>query len=183
MGEWNINADEGLERAAKIEWIFLDVDGVLTDGTLLYDANGIESKRFHTHDGHGIRMAQRAGIKFGLITGRRSPIVSSRAQELEIEEVHQRILNKGERFQEIKARLGLENDRVAYMGDDLIDLPILTQVGLAGAPQNALPDIRERVHWVSRYSGGAGAVREYIELIMKARGLWDEAVLRYGIGV
>jgi len=172
---------DAVARAAKVERVFLDVDGVLTDGTLQFDGEGRESKRFHTHDGHGIRMAQRAGLTFGLITGRESEIVTRRAAELQIDEVHQRVYDKGTRYLELREKLGFEDESAAYMGDDLIDLPVLTRVGFSGAPPEALPEVRERVHWVASRPAGAGAVRELLEFILKARGDWAGAVERYGL--
>ncbi len=170
---------EVLERAGRIRYVFMDVDGVLTDGKLYFDAAGQEWKTFHTHDGHGIRMGQRAGLSFGLISGRESPVVERRARELEIGEVHQKIFDKRRRLNEILARLGLAAEQVCYIGDDLIDLPVMRHVGLAVAPADALPEVAGAAHWVTQREGGRGAVRETIDLLLRAQGQWEKVTGRY----
>ena len=167
------------ERAEKIELLLLDVDGVLTDGRLIMGTDGTESKAFHARDGLGIRLAQRGGIIIGLVTGRESSVVADRAQELYITEVHQRVFDKLERFNEILQRLNLTPDKVCFMGDDLVDLPVLRVVGLAAAPADAIGEVLEQAHYIARKPGGAGCVREVVDLLLKARGKWESVTARF----
>ncbi len=159
--------------------IIMDVDGVMTDGTIFIDANGVETKGFNIRDGFGIVMARRAGIKFGIITGRMSSAVEFRAGDLKIEEVHQGFINKLEVLQGILERHNLDSTEVAYIGDDLFDLPVLNNVGFSAAPADAHELVRENVNFVSTFPGGRGAVREMIEVILKSRDLWNDAVKQY----
>ncbi len=167
------------ERILPVKLLLLDVDGVLTDGRIVYDANGVESKFFNVKDGHGIKMLQRSGIIVGIISGRSSRVVVNRAVELGIEHVYQGALDKTGPYREILARTGLADHQVAYMGDDVIDLPLLCRVGFAVAPADAVPDVLPRVHYVARNSGGWGAVREVCDLILKEQGSWDAIAARY----
>jgi len=171
--------DELRERAAKIDFILMDVDGVLTDGRVLMLSNGVETRSFDIHDGHGIRMAQRVGIGFGIISGRESSVVEERARSLGIEEVHQSVFRKGELLDGILERRALTPESVCFIGDDLIDLPVMRRVGLAAAPASARPEVREAAHYVSRLDGGRGAVRDVIDLVLRARGDWDTVTERY----
>lgn len=166
-------------KAEKIRWIMLDVDGVMTDGRITYDSAGRETKTFHVRDGHGIKLARRAGIRFSLITGRESPSVKQRAVELGIEEVHQGAKNKIEVYEEMIRRLNLTDEEVAYVGDDLVDLPVLRRVGLSAAVADADPQTRGQVDLVLARDGGAGAVREFVEIILKAQDKWGEVTERY----
>ena len=159
-------------RAAQIRLLVLDVDGVLTDGGLSYGPSGEESKRFHVHDGLAIVAAQRAGLAVALISGRASGSVTRRAAELGIAEVHQGVEDKGAVLAQLTARLGLAPEQVAAMGDDLGDLPLMRRVGLALAPRNAVQEVRRAAHWVSRRRGGDGAVRQAVELLLRARNAW-----------
>jgi 3-deoxy-D-manno-octulosonate 8-phosphate phosphatase (KDO 8-P phosphatase) len=152
----------------------MDVDGVLTDGRLYVSQDGTEWKTFHTHDGHGIRLGQRCGLGFGILSGRESRVVARRAEELRITEVHQRVFDKGALLGPILARIGLSGDAVCYIGDDLVDLPVMRRVGLAVAPADARPEVIEAAHYVTARRGGRGAVREAIELVLRARGEWDK---------
>jgi 3-deoxy-D-manno-octulosonate 8-phosphate phosphatase (KDO 8-P phosphatase) len=172
-------SDEIRERAGKIRLVLMDSDGVLTDGRLFMFSDGSEGRAFNVRDGHGIRMAQRGGLMFGIISGRESQIVAERAEELYITEVHQRVFDKLERYKEIVDRLGLADEAVCYIGDDLVDLPVLSRVGLAVAPADADDQIRECVHWVTSRQGGEGAVREVIDLLLQARDKWDAVTRRY----
>jgi 3-deoxy-D-manno-octulosonate 8-phosphate phosphatase (KDO 8-P phosphatase) len=167
------------EKAEKIQWIFLDVDGVLTDGGIIYDSRGGESKIFHVRDGHGIKLAQRAGLRFAFITGRASEIVSWRARELGVEEVHQGAKKKLEAYDEITQRLRLTDEKIAYIGDDLIDIPVLQRVGLSAVVSDADVETRAQADLILSYCGGRGAVREFVEIILKAQGKWEEATKRY----
>jgi 3-deoxy-D-manno-octulosonate 8-phosphate phosphatase (KDO 8-P phosphatase) len=164
---------------ADIKLLILDVDGVMTDGRIVYDANGVETKFFNVKDGHGIKMVQRAGISVAIISGRQSMVVDLRAKELGIDRVYQGALDKLGPFQEILAATGLDASQIAYMGDDIIDLPILRRVGFAAAPCDAVDEVLAAVHFTARNRGGWGAVRELCDLILKGGGKWDEITARY----
>jgi 3-deoxy-D-manno-octulosonate 8-phosphate phosphatase (KDO 8-P phosphatase) len=150
----------------------LDVDGVLTDGGLHYGPSGEEAKRFHVQDGLAMVAAQRAGLTIAIISGRASAAVSRRMAELGITEVHQGVDDKAAVLDALMARLGLGFLDVAVMGDDLTDLPLMRRAGLALAPPNAVAETRKAAHWLSRRRGGDGAVRDAIELLLKARKAW-----------
>jgi 3-deoxy-D-manno-octulosonate 8-phosphate phosphatase (KDO 8-P phosphatase) len=167
------------ERAARVRLILFDVDGVLTDGTLLLHADGSESKTFDIKDGTGIVWAQRLGLTVGLLSARSSAATSQRAAQLGITLVHQGVASKLETYQQIADSLMIDENDIAYMGDDLLDLPVLARVGLATAPADASSDVRSRVHWVAQSKGGAGAARELIELILRAQGRWDAVLATY----
>ncbi len=167
------------EKAKKVRWIFLDVDGVLTDGNITYDNQGGETKTFYVRDGHGIKLAQRVGIRFALITGRASEIVNRRAAELGIDEVHQGSLRKLEAYEEIIGRLELSGEEIAYVGDDLIDLPVMRRVGLSAVVADADPETCRQADLILTQPGGRGAVREFIEIILKAQDQWQKATKRY----
>jgi 3-deoxy-D-manno-octulosonate 8-phosphate phosphatase (KDO 8-P phosphatase) len=167
------------ERAAPVRLILFDVDGVLTDGTLLLHADGSESKVFDIKDGTGIVWAQRLGLTVGFLSARSSAATAQRASQLGITLMHQGVASKLETYEQIADSLMLDDDQVAYMGDDILDLPVLARVGLAAAPADASDDVRSRVHWVAKANGGAGAARELIELILRAQGLWDSVLASY----
>jgi 3-deoxy-D-manno-octulosonate 8-phosphate phosphatase (KDO 8-P phosphatase) len=167
------------DRAARIRLILFDVDGVLTDGTLLLHADGSESKVFDIKDGTGIVWAQRIGLTVGFLSARSSAATAQRAAQLGITLVHQGVSSKLETYEQIADSLMLEEDEVAYMGDDILDLPVLARVGLATAPADASEDVRNRVHWVAQAKGGAGAARELIELILRAQGRWETVLASY----
>jgi len=166
-------------RWSGIRLAVFDVDGVLTDGRLLFDAEGRESKAFHVRDGHGLKMLQKAGLEIALVTARYSPALAYRAQDLGIRRVYQGCLDKGLAYRELKLELALEDAAIAYMGDDLIDLPILIRVGLAACPGDAHPEVQARVHWRAEAPGGGGAVREFCEAILKAQGHWTGLLHAY----
>ncbi len=170
---------EILKRARKIELLLLDVDGVLTDGRLTMSNEGAELKSFHARDGLGIRMAQRGGIMIGLISGRESRVVADRAEELYITEVHQRIYDKLEKFREILQRLKLQPEQVCFMGDDLVDIPVLRAVGLAAAPADAIEQVLSTAHYITGRNGGAGCVRELVDILLQATGKWDKVTSRF----
>ena len=153
------------DRAARVRLACFDVDGTLTDGRLMFDTDGRETKSFHVHDGLGLVLLRKAGIEVAFITARVSTIAERRAAELGLTEVHTGVADKLARVGEIATRLGIGMDEVSFMGDDLPDLPILVHAGLAVAPANAHPWIRERVHWRPRARGGEGAARELCDLL------------------
>lgn len=157
----------------------MDVDGTLSDGRLHYNNNWLESKSFDVRDGFGIWMAQSCGLKTGLVTGRQSRMVTERAKELNIEFVYQGRFDKGLILNEIMSSTGLSAGQIAFIGDDLFDLPLLLRVGFAAAPADAHDEVRRRVHFVSQYQGGRGAVREVIELILKGKNLWGGVIQRF----
>lgn len=159
-----------LARAAKIRLLICDVDGVLTDGRLYFTPDGHELKSFHARDGHGLKLLQRTGVKAAVISGRSSPAVALRMSSLGIEHVFQGRENKLEPFQELLGRLDLKAEQAAFVGDDVLDLPLLRRVGLAVAVADAHFTLRETVHWVTAQPGGLGAVREVCDLIMLAQG-------------
>ena len=159
-----------------IRLILLDVDGVLTDGRIQMSSNGEESRSFYVRDGLGIRMGQQAGLTFGIVSGRESRVVTQRASELAIVEVHQHVLDKAERFREIVRRLDIPAETVGFIGDDLIDVPAMRLAGFAAAPADAALETREAAHYVTEREGGRGAVREVVDLVLRASGMWDSAV-------
>jgi 3-deoxy-D-manno-octulosonate 8-phosphate phosphatase (KDO 8-P phosphatase) len=166
------------EQLQNIKLLLLDVDGVMTDGRIVYDANGVETKFFNVKDGHGIKMLQRAGVEVGIISGRASQVVTNRAAELGITIVYQKALDKLAPYQEILLDKGLKDDEVAFMGDDIIDIPVMRRVGFAAAPLDAIDYVSEHADYVARNRGGWGAVREVCDLIIKGKGLWDEVTAR-----
>ena len=160
---------ELIERAVKIKFFLMDVDGVLTDGRLYYDDGGKETKVFHIHDGHGIRLMHEAGIKVGILSGRKSKAVEIRAKELSIEECHLGVADKIGRFNEILKKHQLDESEVAYIGDDLPDLPVLKKAGLSISVASGIDEVKDHVHWVTKRPGGLGAVREAIDFILSAK--------------
>lgn len=167
------------ERLKKISLLLLDVDGILTDGRIVFDNNGIETKAFDVKDGHGLKLLQRVGIRVGLITGRQSEVTRHRAKELGIDIVHQGAKEKLIPYRQIMAELALADEQVAYMGDDVIDLPVLRRVGFSATVADACEEVKPYVHYVTNRSGGRGAVREVCDLILKGSGRWREATARY----
>ena len=167
------------DRVEKIEMLLLDVDGVMTDGRIIFDSNGIESKFFNVKDGHGIKLLQRAGIEVGIVSGRTSQVVTNRAVELGINRVFQGVLDKLSVYRSILEDSGLTDAQVAFMGDDVIDIPVMRRVGFAAAPADAVEEVLPYATFVTRNRGGWGAVREVCDLILKGRGVWDEVTSRY----
>jgi 3-deoxy-D-manno-octulosonate 8-phosphate phosphatase (KDO 8-P phosphatase) len=164
------------KRAARIRLVLFDVDGVLTDGRVVLHGNGSESKQFHIRDGIVMVWAQRVGLKIGLLSARMSATTTERAAQLGITLVHQGVPSKIEAYDAIMTDLGLTDEDIAYMGDDIVDIAVLSRVGLAAAPADAVPEVRDRVHWVAPSPGGAGAARELLELILRAQNRWDAIV-------
>jgi 3-deoxy-D-manno-octulosonate 8-phosphate phosphatase (KDO 8-P phosphatase) len=169
-------------KAARIKLLLFDVDGVLTDGKILLHPDGGESKQFDIKDGAGIVLAHRAGLITGLLSSRSSQATIQRATQLAIRIVRQNVTTKLDAYEQILAEHQLDDSQVAFMGDDLVDLPVLGRVGLAAAPADAVEDVRTRVHWVSRARGGDGAVRELIEVVLRAQDRWMAAVETFTAG-
>lgn len=165
-----------LSKAAQIELVILDVDGVLTDGRLYLGNDGNEYKAFHIRDGHGIKMLLAAGVEIAIISGRHAASVERRMADLGIHYAYLGVEDKLSAFNSLLVRLGLLAEQVAYVGDDLIDLPVMTRVGLAIAVRDADPFVKQHAHWQTPSPGGRGAVREVCELLLEARG--QLAVLR-----
>jgi 3-deoxy-D-manno-octulosonate 8-phosphate phosphatase (KDO 8-P phosphatase) len=161
--------EDVLTRARAVRLMIFDVDGVLTDGTLFYGPAGEELKRFHAFDGHGIKMLASSGVKCALLSGRRSAAVALRAAELGIDDVLQGFDHKLAAYQELAARHRLALEQTGYMGDELVDLPVLTRCGFAAAPGEAPEAVRARAHYVARTPAGRGAAREVCELVMRAQ--------------
>jgi 3-deoxy-D-manno-octulosonate 8-phosphate phosphatase (KDO 8-P phosphatase) len=167
------------ERAHRIRLLLFDVDGVLTDGLVTMHADGSESKGFHIKDGAAIVWAQRAGLTVGLLSSRSSEATSHRAAQLAVRIVQQGVTSKSLAFDQIIRDSNIAEESVAYMGDDLLDLPVLARAGLSAAPSDAVEEVRASVHWVSPAAGGRGAVRQFIELVLRAQGLWDKVLAEY----
>jgi 3-deoxy-D-manno-octulosonate 8-phosphate phosphatase (KDO 8-P phosphatase) len=168
-----------LPRAAKVELLLLDVDGVMTDSTIVYGPEGYEMKAFSTRDGLGIRLLREAGVETGLITARTSDAVRRRAEDLGLRHVYQGRGKKIEAFQQIITAQNLRPDQVAYMGDDWLDLPVMLRVGLAAAVADAVAEVKAAAHYVARSPGGRGAVRELCELIIEAKGMREKLLAEY----
>jgi 3-deoxy-D-manno-octulosonate 8-phosphate phosphatase (KDO 8-P phosphatase) len=166
-------------KAAKVKLILLDVDGVLTDGAVVIFGDGSESKRFHIRDGIALVWAQRVGITVGLLSARNSPTTKQRAAQLGITLVHQGVPSKINTYDQIVGDMVLSDEDVAYMGDDIVDLAVLARAGLSAAPADAVAEVRARVDFVSAFPGGDGAVRELVEMILRAQGQWDPLVAAY----
>jgi 3-deoxy-D-manno-octulosonate 8-phosphate phosphatase (KDO 8-P phosphatase) len=166
------------EKAAKIKLIALDVDGVLTNGKIIY-SDGLEEKQFAVVDGLGITLARRAKIEVAFISVRQSEATGRRARDLGVIELHEGVRRKWDRLKEIMRRYGFRPEEVAYVGDDLVDLVPMRNVGLPIAVANARPEVKEAALMVTERKGGEGAVREAIEGILKARGIWEETVNKY----
>jgi 3-deoxy-D-manno-octulosonate 8-phosphate phosphatase (KDO 8-P phosphatase) len=160
------------DKAKKIKLLLLDVDGVLTDGRIILDDRGVESKHFHVRDGQGIALLLGAGIEVGFISARSSRAVGRRAKELGVRLVRQSAGKKSEVYDQIKRERGLNDEQIAYVGDDIIDLGILRQAGLAVLVGDGCPDLASAVDWVTSSGGGKGAVREVAELLLRAQGKW-----------
>ncbi len=168
-----------IEKAREIRLVIFDVDGVLTDGSLFFGDDGQEYKAFHSRDGHGMKMLQKSGVPIGIITGRNSKVVEHRMNNLGITHVYQGKLDKLPAFEELCTTLGVTAEQVAYVGDDVVDLPILRRVGLAVAVQDAHPLVKQHAHWTTEHGGGRGAARDLCELILSAQGNLDEALAPY----
>lgn len=167
------------ERISRVRLMIFDVDGVLTDGRVIYLDNGTEIKEFDVKDGHGIKLLQRAGIEVALISGRACPAVEHRAEGLGIQRVYQGIKVKVEAYRQILAGTGFTELETGYMGDDLIDIPVMRLAGFAVAVRDAVSDVFPYAHYVTNAGGGRGAAREVCEMILKTQNLWDTVTSRY----
>ena len=162
-----------LAKAAQIKLVVFDVDGVLTDGSLFVGDDGQEYKAFHSRDGLGMKLLRKSGVEVGIITARTSEVVKHRMENLDIQHVYQGRLDKLPALQELLAKLGLSFEQTAYVGDDVVDLPVMRQVGLAIAVQDAHPLAKQHAHWQTPHGGGRGAARDVCELIMEAQNTLD----------
>jgi 3-deoxy-D-manno-octulosonate 8-phosphate phosphatase (KDO 8-P phosphatase) len=167
------------ETLKKIKMLILDVDGVMTDGSIIMDSDGREMKNFNVRDGHGLVMLQRHGIQVAILTGRTSAVVDHRARDLKITEVYQGALNKKEVFAQILEKNHLTPEVIAYLGDDIVDIPVLKMVGFAAAVADALDLVKKTVDYVTVNGGGQGAVREICEMLLMSQGYWTEVAARY----
>jgi 3-deoxy-D-manno-octulosonate 8-phosphate phosphatase (KDO 8-P phosphatase) len=173
--------DELLSRRCRaLKLLLSDVDGVMTNGSLLLLPDGSEAKAFHVRDGLAVVLAHAAGLRTGLLSGRASEVVARRAAELGMAVVRQGVQDKAAALREILAELRLEAHEVAYLGDDLNDLPVLTAVGLSGAPRDAVFEVRAEAFMALEAKGGEGCLREFVEAILKARGDWDRVTAVFG---
>lgn len=168
-----------LERAAHIRLVIFDVDGVLTDGSLFLSDSGEEYKAFHSRDGHGIKMLQRTGVRVAIITGRTSNVVAHRMKDLGVTLCYQGSLEKLPVFEKVIEELQLDPSHVAYVGDDVVDLPVMRRVGFAVAVQDAHPLVKKHAHWQTPNAGGRGAARDVCELIMEAQGTLEAELGKY----
>jgi 3-deoxy-D-manno-octulosonate 8-phosphate phosphatase (KDO 8-P phosphatase) len=160
-----------LPKAKEVKLLLLDVDGILTDGTIIYTPEGNEIQAFHTRDGLGIKLLQEAGVEVGLITARQSEAVTRRAQDLGMKHVFQKTRNKLAVYEQLTKELGLQASEVGYMGDDWLDLPLLVRVGFSATVADAVPEVKEVAHYTTKRKGGRGAVREVCDLILEAKGV------------
>jgi 3-deoxy-D-manno-octulosonate 8-phosphate phosphatase (KDO 8-P phosphatase) len=175
----NVTSDEIDRRAANIRLILFDVDGVLTDGRVSINGDGSESKHFFIRDGIAMVWAQRAGIRVGFLSARLSPTTPHRAAQLGVTLVYHGVSSKLATYERILTELDLQDQHVAYMGDDIVDLAVLSRVGLATAPADGVAEVRSRVHWVTTAPGGAGAARELVERVLRVQRLWDGVIEAY----
>ena len=165
---------EIMEKAGKIKLLILDVDGVMTDGSIILDNEGNELKRFHVRDGHGIKMLGKAGIDTAIITGRQSKVVELRANELGIKEVYQRIFVKSEVYEKLRIKYKCTHENIAFMGDDVVDQELFKRAGLTAAPADAEESAKNWADIITIRSGGRGAIREFVDIILKASGNWEK---------
>ena len=167
------------ERAKQVRLMIFDVDGVLTDGGLRYGAQGETIKTFHVLDGHGIKLLQQFNVNTAIISARKSEIVVQRAKDLGIDWLRQGAQDKRAAFEELLTELGMHAEQCGYMGDDLVDLPVMTRVGFCASVPNAHPEVRTRAHLVTHAAGGHGAAREVCDFILRAQGNYEAALAPY----
>ena len=161
-------------KAKKIKLLILDVDGVMTDGSIILDNKGNEFKRFNVRDGHGIKMLGKAGIQTGIITGRKSKVVEIRARELGITDVFQKVYKKSAVYEKLLKKYKCSDENVAFMGDDIVDVELLRRAGLSAVPADADEETKKYAHIKMKNNGGRGAVREFTDMILKSAGLWEK---------
>ena len=166
------------ERAKKIKLLILDVDGVLTDGSIIYDNFGDEIKCFNVYDGFGMTLLHRAGIKSVIITAKKTRIVEKRAKDMYVSKVYSDYM-KLKLYEKAIKKFRVKDEEVCFIGDDFIDLPVLKRVGLSIAPPEAIEEVKKSCHYITKKNGGKGAVREVIEIILKSQGLWDKVTSQY----
>ncbi|HCY62106.1 MAG TPA: phenylphosphate carboxylase subunit delta [Oxalobacteraceae bacterium] len=174
-----IQATQANERAARIRLMIFDVDGILTDGSLHYGPEGEVIKTFNVLDGHGIKLLQQSGVATAIISARKSALVAHRASDLGIAHVRQGVHDKRAAFEQLLDETGIVAEACGFVGDDVIDLPILLRVGFAASVPNGHPEVRKRVHYVTRVAGGAGAARELCDFILHAQGNYEAALAPY----
>lgn len=167
------------ERVRRIRLVIVDNDGVLTDGRIVYGDHGDEIKFFDVQDGFGLVMLRRAGFQTVMISARKSAVNIRRAKEMQVTKIYQNAFDKLKVFNQVLKTFKLTPEEICFVGDDLIDIPVLRRVGFAVAVQNAVPEVKKEAHWVTERSGGRGAVREVADLILKSRGQWAEVTARY----
>jgi 3-deoxy-D-manno-octulosonate 8-phosphate phosphatase (KDO 8-P phosphatase) len=167
------------KRAKNIKALVLDVDGVLTDGGIILDGNRNEYKKFNVRDGHGIKLLVKAGIRVAIVTGRESKVVGRRAKELGITHIYQRCYDKGAALDDINKKLGIKDAEIAYMGDDIVDIPVMRRAALPIAVSDADSEAIRHALFITKTGGGKGAVREAAEFILKAKGLWNDILRAY----
>lgn len=167
------------EKATRIRLLIFDVDGVLTDGSLFVGDDGQEYKAFNSRDGHGIKMLQKYGVEIAIITGRTSQVVEHRMANLGITHIYQGKLEKLPAYEELRKKLGISPEETAYVGDDVVDLPVMRRVGLAIAVQDAHPLVRQHSHWQTPSAGGRGAARDVCEMLMEAKGVLQDELGHY----
>ena len=167
------------EKAKRIKFLILDVDGVLTDGKIIYDSEGKEMKFFNVLDGLGIVLLRRAGIKTAIITAKTSKVVMRRSKDMQVFAVYQNVAKKEKTYKKILKKFKLTDSQVCFIGDELIDLPVLNRAGFSVAVSNAVPEVKRKADYITKRSGGEGAVREVIEIILKSQKKWNKIVKTY----
>lgn len=172
-------SNDVLERAKKIKLLILDVDGVFTDGKIIYGSYGNELKNFDVNDGLGVYLLRRSGVKCIILTAKASPIVTRRAKGLNFDKVYHNYHYKIEALGKILKKFKVKTDEMCFVGDELIDIPILKRVGLAICPPNAMDDVKPFAHFITEKTGGRGAVREVCDMLMKVQGTWDSVTAVY----
>lgn len=168
-----------LKKVKKVKFLLLDVDGVLTDGRIIYDSQGHDSKFYDVHDGLGVYLLGRMGVKTILITAKGSASIKPRALDMRVEAVYENILPKTKVYEKVLKKYRLRDEDICFVGDDLVDLCVLKRAGVSIATRNAAPEIKNAALYVTHKNGGRGAVREVSELILKAKGLWKKALKIY----
>ena len=171
--------DEALQRAQRLKALLLDVDGVMTDGRIIFDSQGRESKNFNVQDGLGIYFAKKCGLIIGIITGRKSRVTKIRARELNIDFLSQGHKNKLKPYEGFKKKFNLTDEEIGFVGDDLLDLPIMSKCGFSACVANGREEIKTKSHFITKSSGGKGAVREVIEFVLKQQGKWQTLLDNY----